>query len=179
VLTHVGGARQSRQGGFTFLELLVVIAILSVLLIVALGHYRKLMVTVESSKVQHDLGVMRSAVSMQVADHYVAGKMPELIKLVNSNPMDLLTEQSPNYIGQSRLAEQAKDAVGNWFFDVEQHELVYLVRNIDFFIGGDFGPRRARFKIFPVYADKVGKEQKPVLTGLKLKAVKEYGWQKH
>ncbi|MEE4254227.1 MAG: type II secretion system protein, partial [Desulfuromusa sp.] len=90
---------KSGQRGFTFLELVVVITIISVLGFFALNRYYKLLVDVERTSMQHDLGVIRSAISMQVAGHYVAGNMIGLKKLVDSNPMDLLAETPNNYLG--------------------------------------------------------------------------------
>ena len=89
--------------GFTFLELVVVIAIISTLAVVALDRYYKLLVDVERTSMEHDLGVLRSAIAMQVAAHYVAGNIDGLSTLVGSNPMNLLAEKPSNYLDSGLL----------------------------------------------------------------------------
>src|SRR6056297_313783 len=90
---------RAKEKGFTFLELAVVITIIRALAAVALDRYYKLLVDVERTSMEHDLGVMRSAISLQVAGHYVAGNMAGLNQLAGSNPVDLLAEKPNNYLG--------------------------------------------------------------------------------
>ncbi|HHE07855.1 MAG TPA: prepilin-type N-terminal cleavage/methylation domain-containing protein [Chlorobaculum parvum] len=47
------------QRGFTFFELAVVVTIISALAVVALSYYYKLLVDVERTAMEHDLGVMQ------------------------------------------------------------------------------------------------------------------------
>ena len=123
----------SKQRGFTFLELAVVIAVISALAVVALNYYYKLMVDIERTAMEQDLGAIRTAISMQVVGHFSAGKMPDLSKLVDSNPMDLLAEKPENYLGvisHYKLEELEK---GSWFYDSQAQTLIYLVRNQVYF----------------------------------------------
>lgn len=167
----------SKQRGFTFFELVVVITIISALAVVALSYYYKLLVDVERTSMEHDLGVMRSATSMQVAGHFAAGNMLDLIKLVDSNPMDLLAEKPKNYLGVISHYEMEKIEKRSWFYDSQAQTLIYLVRNQVYFETNSEGPAQARFKIFPVYSDRRrgGKTQK-YISGLTLKALEPYRW---
>jgi len=168
---------KSRQRGFTFLELVVVIAIISVLGVVALNRYYKLLVDVERTSMEHDLGVMRSAVGMQVAGHFVAGNMAGLKKLVGSNPMDLLAEKPNNYLGVISHYELKDIEKGSWFFDSKSGALIYLVRNQLYFETQQGEPSRARFKIQPVYSDRAkGDKKTEYISGLTLKALEPYRW---
>lgn len=170
--------RRLNQRGFTFLELIVVIAIISILAVFALDRYYKLLVDVERTSLEHDLGVMRSAVSMQVAAHYVAGDMPGLLDLTGSNPMDLLSEQPNNYLGI--VTDQALEDVkqGSWIYLQHEKTLVYIVRNQLHFNSVLAGVPRARFKIVPVYSDKSGRDaNQAYLSGLSLQALESYRWQ--
>ena len=167
----------SKQRGFTFFELAVVIAIISILGAVALNYYYKLLVDVERTSMEHDLGVMRSAISMQVAGHFVAGNMAGLKKLVNSNPMDLLAEKPNNYLGVIDHYKIEDIEKGSWFFDSKAGILVYTVRN-QLYFETDLGePPRARFKIQLVYSDRTkGGGEKKYISGLTLQALEEYRW---
>ncbi len=167
----------TRQRGFTFLELVVVIAIISILAVVALNYYYKLLVDVERTSMEHDLGVMRSAVSMQVAGHFAAGNMAGLKDLIDSNPMDLLAEKPNNYLGVISHYRLEDIEPGSWFYDGQAGVLVYLVRNQLYFETGLKGPARVNFKIFPVYSDRKQKDGvRKYISGLTLKSLQPYRW---
>ncbi|MBN1958781.1 MAG: type II secretion system protein [Desulfuromonadales bacterium] len=165
------------QRGFTFLELVVVITIISVLGVVALNRYYKLLVDVERTSMEHDLGVMRSAISMQFAAHYVKGDLTGLKKLVGSNPMDLLAEKPNNYLGVIAHYQVEDIEKGSWFFDSKEETLIYMVRNQLYFTTQLAEPMRARFKIQPVYSERVKEGEKAdYLSGLTLQPLEPYRW---
>ena len=173
-----GSRRFSKQKGFTLFELIVVIAIISILAVFALGRYARLLVDVERTSMEHDLGVMRSAISMQVAAHYLAGDMQGLGLLVGSNPMELLAEKPKNYRGALSQAEAATVERGEWYFDLDSGELVYLVTNEEYF-SSESQSHKVRFKIIPVYSEKItGATESEYLAGLRMKAVEPYRWLK-
>lgn len=165
------------QRGFTFFELAVVIAIISVLAVVALNYYYKLLVDVERTSMEHDLGIMRSAIGMQVAGHFVAGDMAGLRKLVDSNPMDLLAEKPNNYLGVISHYQLEDIETGSWFYDIQTQSLLYLARNQMYLETALKNPARVRFKILPVYSDrKQGLRTKKYISGLTLKELEPYRW---
>ena len=167
----------SKQSGFTFLELVVVIFIISILGVVALNHYYKLLVDVERTSAEHDLGVMRSAISMQVAAHFVAGDMAGLKKLADSNPMDLLAETPNNYLGVLSHYQLDDLELGSWFYDSQKKVLIYLARNQVYLETDLKEPARIQFKIFPVYSErKQGNRTTKYISGLTLKALESYRW---
>ena len=165
------------QRGFTFFELVVVVSVISILGVVALNVYYKLLVDVERTSMEHDLGVMRSSIGMQVASYFVAGNMDGLKKLVDSNPMDLLAEKPNNYLGVISHYQLERIEKRSWFYDSESQILIYMVRNQIYFETSLGEPARVRFKVFPVYSDRrqVGKKQK-YISGLTLKALEPYRW---
>ena len=156
---------------------MVVIAIISALVVVALDRYYKLLVDVERTSMEHDLGVMRSAIGMQVAAHYVAGEMAGLQQLVGGNPMDLLAERPSNYLGALNAYEIEELKKGSWVYDRNSQQLIYLVRNHLYFESQLEDPARARFKIFPVYSDRIaGDESNKYISGLTLRHLEPYQW---
>ncbi len=174
---HTQSFPSSSQRGFTFLELVVVVSIISILAVVALNYYYKLLVDVERTSMRHDLGVMRSAVSMQVAGHFATGNMAGLKKLTGSNPMDLLAEKPNNYLGvisHYRLEEIEK---GTWFYDSRKGVLIYLVRSQLYFKTELQGSARIQFKILPVYSERKQKNGiKKYISGLILSPLQQYHW---
>lgn len=127
---------------------------------------------------QQALGVMQSAIGMQVAEHFLAGDMEGLQQLVNSNPMDLLAEKPKNYLGvvSHRAAGEIED--GNWYYDSDMNALIYLVINDRYFVS-ELKPARARFKIYPIYSEKKqGTATKTYQSGLSLRPMEPYRWLK-
>ena len=167
----------SKQRGFTFLELAVVITVISALAMVALNYYYKLLVDIERTAMEQDLGAIRTAISMQVVGHFSAGKMSDLKKLVDSNPMDLLAEKPENYLGVISHYTLEEIEKGNWFYDSQAQILIYLVRNQVYFETDLKEPARAQFKILPKYSDKKQRfGSKKEITGLTLKELEPYRW---
>jgi len=166
-----------RQRGFTLFELIVIVAIISVLAVVALNYYYKLLVDVERTSMEQDLGGMRSIISMQVAGHFAANNMTGLKKLVGSNPMDMLSEKPKNYLGV--ISHYKLDAIekGNWFYDSRSQMLIYLVRNQLYFETSLNSPARARFKLKPVYSFAgTGRGKTKYISGLILEELEPYRW---
>jgi general secretion pathway protein G len=177
----IGGENYTsfKQRGFTLLELVVVLTIISVLAVVGLDRFYKLLVDVERTSMEHSLGVMRSAIGMQVAGHFVVGDMEGLQQLAGSNPMDLLAEKPSNYLGAFSSYDLDELETGNWLYDDTSHTLIYLVRNHLYFKSELGNPSRARFKIFPVYSDRItGDIKREYISGLTLKKLEPYEWLK-
>lgn len=167
---------RSRQRGFTFFELAVVITVISILAVVVLTYYYKLLVDVERTAMERDLGIMRSAIGLQVAGYFVAGNMTGLNDLVGSNPMDLLSETPKNYLGVIGYYKIENIEKGSWFYDSKEQMLIYLVKNQLYFETKLPAPARARFKIYPVYSDSAEGGKKKYISGLTLKELEPYRW---
>jgi len=166
------------QRGFSALELVVVIAAISVLVVVALHYYYKLLVDVERSTMELDLTTMRSAISLQVADHFAKGTLPKLKKLIHSNPVDLLDKKPVRYLGVISHYKLDEIEKGHWFFDAEESTLIYLVKNQLYFETTLDPPLRARFKIEPVYSQGAHRQREKYITGLSLEKQESYHWLK-
>ena len=165
----------STPDGFTLFEVIVVIFVIGILGVVALDRYYKLLVDVERTSMEHDLGVMRSAISMQVANFYIQGDSASLKALIGSNPIDLLKDKPDNYVGRFSVAEVEKIAPGSWFFDPQQGVLNYLVRNQLYFKSDMDGPGMAQFRIES--GDSNSQRMKcSSIWGLQLNPLISYRW---
>ena len=161
--------------GFTLLEMIVVIIVVSIIGFVALSYYQKLMVDVERTKIQHDVGVMRSAIGIQVAKYIVAGEKRKLGELVGSNPMDLLDERPENYRGAYPGVALNDLDTGFWYFDSSVGILYYVVRNGRYCQTVLDNPKRLEFKISPILVDK-GVPGEKSIEGLTLRESEPYRW---
>jgi len=163
--------------GFTLLELVVVICIISLLAVVALGYYRKLLIEVEQTTLEYNVGSLRSALAMQFAAYYVAGRLEGIQTLIEDNPMEFLTQKPKNYLGSLTVRQAHNIQSGHWYYDNEAKLLIYLVQNSEYFISNLKGKPRIRFKILPVYSDTLnGEQNKKYISGLELKSLEPYHW---
>ncbi|MHB8743353.1 MAG: prepilin-type N-terminal cleavage/methylation domain-containing protein [Sulfuricaulis sp.] len=167
-------------GGFTLLELVIVIVIISILLVLAISRFLALQVDAERVSMETMVGTLNSAIGMKVAESIVKSKVADLPSFAGSNPMDLLAQLPPNYLGELDGVDPATLEDGNWYFDKRAKLLVYLVRNKGFFKGGVPNPPRARFALRLVYSDinRNGVFDRGVdeIEGLSLSPVEPYSW---
>ncbi len=161
--------------GVTLLEMVVVIIVVSIIGFVALSYYQKLMVDVERTKIQHDVGVIRSAIGIQVAKYIVSGEKHRLNELVGSNPMDLLDERPENYRGAYSGVTLMNLNPGFWYFDSRSGILYYVVRNGRYCQTALDNPKRLEFKISPILSDK-GVSGEKSIEGLTLRESEPYRW---
>lgn len=166
--------------GFTLLELTVVIIIVSFLAVIAIARLLAIQVDAERVSMGTVLGTLRSAIGMAVAESIVKQDMRGLEALVGSNPMDRLAETPHNYLGAIDHPNPVGYEDGNWYFDRDSGELVYLVRNKANFTGGAADPPRARFKVEPAYRDRNGNKRFDSgidsVEGLRLTPIEPYKW---
>jgi len=168
------------QKGFSFLELVLVIIIIGLLLIVAIEKLLILKVEAERTAMETILGNLRSAISLQVADHITKGKVAELAKAHKTNPMVWLSVRPDNYIGVLDEPDPTDIKPYTWYFDKYNNELVYKVGNADYFESKSKDVKRARFKLKLDYtdADNNGRysPQLDEIHGLTLNSVEPYTW---
>jgi prepilin-type N-terminal cleavage/methylation domain-containing protein len=160
------------QEGFTLLELAVVVVIVGTLFLFSYQKYLDLLVDVEKANLEQTVGILRSAVGMQVAKMVVDGKVGELKKLEGVNPVQFLAEVPDNYLGEVADPKTLQGQTRIWFFDPSSGFLIYRVKNRQEFFSEIAGFDQARFKLSAVYADKKGS----VFAGLSLKPVEKYSW---
>lgn len=169
-------AYNNHQRGLTLLELAVVVLVISAVGLVALHYYYKLMVDIERTTMERDVSAIRSAIGLQIAAHYVAGKMTELEGWTGGNPMELLVEPPDNYRG---VIEQVDLELkkGSWYFDKSRGILIYLARNRLYFESELDNPAWAEFRLEALYTERQsGETVYQQVSGLELKTIHPYRW---
>ncbi|MBI1423913.1 MAG: prepilin-type N-terminal cleavage/methylation domain-containing protein [Gammaproteobacteria bacterium] len=171
--------RVRQQHGFTLLELVVVIIIISTLLYFAIDRLLKLEVTAERAAMTQVIGNINSALAMVISKYIVENDIPGLNKYIDSNPMDLLAQTPPSYIGSYHGKPQHMVKGVNWYYDRVSHALVYVTGSPEY-LRSD-GPEKSviNLKIIPVYDDNNHNgrfDTGDTLVGLKLAATAPYHW---
>lgn len=143
--------------GFTLFEFLIVIMIISILSVVALDRLLYYRVLSEKTVVEQTVGTLRSALHLQLADYIVKGRQGKIPALSRDNPMNWLAEKPPNYVGEYFDAKPGDIAAGNWYFDMRNRQLVYLVENGEYFVPAREGaPKWLRYRVRMIYNDADG-----------------------
>lgn len=115
--------------GFSLLELLIVAVLFEVLATILLERLRYYGEAAEKANVEYTISSIRSALRYKISTLMVEGRMQERALLAHQNPMDWLDVKPTNYVGAFIGVASAKLPPGNWCFDTEKRELVYLPRN--------------------------------------------------
>jgi len=121
----------TRQRGFTLLELAVVACVVGVMATVLLNRllfYQKL---AEKTAVEQTAGVIRSALNLQFASLVARNRVEDVQYLDGANPMKWLVQEPVNYAGEYFGDAPESVEPGQWYFDLRDRNLVYLVRNAD------------------------------------------------
>jgi type II secretory pathway pseudopilin PulG len=139
--------------GFSLLELVVVVCVVSLLAVVLLNRLQAYQRMAEKTAMEQTAGAVRSALNLRVASLIAKDRMDRMAELTRQNPMDWLAQKPANYAGEY-FGDKAKESVvpGQWYFDLKDRNLVYLVRNRDGFFRKSAAPVPIRFRVKQVYA---------------------------
>lgn len=170
------------RSGFTLIELAVVVCIVAVLAATLLNRVLFYQEQAEKAAAEQLLGTLRSALHLQIADRLLKGGDTEVARLIEQNPMDWLAEKPKNYVGEYYNPEPGLIESGNWYFDLRDKSLVYLVKSNAHLQTAPGELNKLRFKVkgvnaLPVPASAVpASVEKPALEGVTLETVQQYSW---
>ena len=165
--------------GFTLLELVVVITIILVLMGLFLNRALFYMEQAEKTAMEEMAGSIQSALTLQYGQVLTRGKPSDAAALAQDNPINWLQKTPRNYAGEFYDPTPLSVETGNWVFDFKSHDLVYLVRNANYFTPGKDGKKWIRFHVAVRYeASRLPSLQNapPELTGMVFEPVEPYSW---
>lgn len=169
--------KRQRNAGFSLVELSAALVIIAILAAVALYKLAPILADAERTALENTLGILRSALGINVASYLAKADLRGVQDLAGSNPMELLTEPPKNYLGV--LDENSSVEDGTWYFDRKRSELVYRVRHTEVFRGGPGQPAEARFAVRSVYEDRNRNgryDAGDLFFGVRLEAMTPYHW---
>ena len=108
-----------QQQGLTILELTLILLMIAVLIVVALERMIQLRVDIERAAVEHNVGAMRSALSLKFAELVADGRIDRLQQWAGGNALELVRGEP--LAGGS----DPEPGPGNWYYDAQADEIVY------------------------------------------------------
>ncbi len=169
----------SSERGFTFIELIVVIVIIVVMMGLFLDRTMFYLEQAEKTAMEEVSGAIQSSLTMQYGQILTRGKSTDVATLAQDNPVNWLQKKPRNYSGEFYDPTPLAVESGNWMFDLKARELVYVVRNANYFKPGKDGKKWIRFHVAVNYeASRLPSLQNatPELTGILFEPVEPYSW---
>jgi general secretion pathway protein G len=124
-------------------------------------------------------GTIQSALTMQYGQILTRGKLSDVAALAQDNPMNWLQKRPRNYAGEFYDPTPLAVESGNWVFDLKSRDMVYVVRNANYFKPGKDGKKWIRFHIainYEVSRLPLLQNARPELTGIVFEPVEPYSW---
>lgn len=143
-----GGSRTVRSG-FTLFELTVFIILLAILAGVFFDRMLFYQEVSEKIMMRQTVAMVESAMNMQLASWMAEGETGKIPLFAKRNPMTWLDVKPPNYFGEIYDPAPGDIPSGNWYFDLKDGCLVYLVKRSAHFSSG--GRDSIRFRVDPGY----------------------------
>ena len=169
------------KSGFTLFELLVVVVIVALLATMLLSRVMFYLEQAEKVAMEQTMGNLRSALHLQAAALVARDKVHDIPRLVGQNPMNWLAEKPSNYAGEYFSPQPGDVVFGNWYFDLKDRNLVYLVHNGTNLHVGAGSQKQLRFRVELVTSIKSAqgpdkRADSDSVEGVVLKSVVPYTW---
>ncbi len=113
------------QQGLSYLEVVLVVVLIGSLIAVAASRLLPYVDHAERIAVLRLEGQLRSVLLLEAAKRISNGESATLTELHSSNPMALLLEPPPNYLGELAGPVPHELPERTWHFDTERRQLVY------------------------------------------------------
>jgi len=161
--------------GFSLLEFVIVAALVGFLAAKLLHNETVYQEKAEKTAVEQLIGTCRSALHLQVAEMLVKGNVEGVRSFANQNPMDWLGEKPKNYVGEYYAPAAGTVDAGNWYFDMQSRNLVYLPNNTAHLRTAAAEGNKLRFRVVLVSEDGEGVGRGKVV-GVNLVPAVAYDW---
>lgn len=171
-----------KRNGFTLLELMIVIVITSVLAIILLNRFFYYQEVAEKAAMEITVMNVRSGLRLRIAELMMQDRMDEMGRLMDENPILWLETPPSNYIELlGGKPERNAATPGNWHFDNERKELVYVLQHDAFFKsetdGSSNGKKAIRFRVKTVTPPRSNNgDTVRRIEGITLTSVTQYHW---
>jgi general secretion pathway protein G len=176
-MSAIRGQRFCR--GFSLFELVVVISVVAVLMSIFLGRVLYYQEQAEKTAMTEVAGTIQSALTIQYGRILTRGQTSDVEWLVKDNPMNWLQQKPLNYAGEFHSPTPLTAEPGNWIFDLDSRDLVYVPRLANNFKPGKDGRQWIRYHVVVQYEPSrlPSLQNAPnELTGILFEPVEPYSW---
>ena len=159
--------------GFTLIELILVISIVSVLAVAAAERFLYYQERAEKAALESVLAGVKMGLQIRMAEMMMTNRAPQVVELETENPMRWLQEPPGNYAGE--YAAPVKS--GNWYYALQEHELVYVPTSASYLQWEQADVRELRFQVRVRYSETdtpSGKAKAP--TSVAILPARPYRW---
>lgn len=169
----------SSARGFSLFELVVVISIVAVLMSIFLGRVLYYQEQAEKTAMLEVVGTIQSALIMQYGKVLTRGRSSDVESLARDNPMNWLQKKPINYAGEFHDLTPLTVEAGNWVFDLDSRNLIYVPRLVNNFKPGKNGKQWVRYHVAAYYEPShlpSLRNAPPELTSILFEPVEPYSW---
>jgi hypothetical protein len=135
------------------LELAVVVLLIASCFTWFLNRMNYMTALAEATALDLTVRNLKAGVMSAVASGMLRNDAQALQRIAESNPVGSAIDPPAGYIGAVRGANPASIQPGQWYYDEDNHWLVYHVVNADYFLGAGEGPARVRIQLRLNYND--------------------------
>lgn len=172
--------RVPRSEGFTLFEFVVVIILISTLGAVLMDRLLVYQEAAEKTAMEQTVGIVRSALHLQLADRLLRGGARGVADIGRENPMSWLAEVPPNYVGVRFAPKVGEVPRGSWYFDLSDQQLVYVPQRAEHLAPNAAGRREVRYRVALVYGKSAQEQalnaENKEVQGVILALAEPYHW---
>jgi prepilin-type N-terminal cleavage/methylation domain-containing protein len=164
--------------GFTLIELVIVVSLVGIMASMLFSRVLFYQEMAEKAAMQQVISAVQSALVLQYGHHMALGMGSGINNISTENPMDWLMQKPLNYAGEFNAIKPGAIEPGNWAFDLNSHELIYVPDHAEYFIPAQDGVKWMRYRTRFAYENIPGNQDKKVkeLTGVTIAPVEHYQW---
>lgn len=162
-------------------ELGLAVFMIAVFFFLAMKRMSMLEAVAESRSLQLTINNLRIGTMVYMSRQLLHGSPNGLVALTQESPVGPVISAPAGYIGALSGVHRQNIKPGQWYFDKDNHELVYYIVNGDYFQFHGKGPKRVRIRLELVYDDRNhnGVYDKGIdrPEGLRVKVLDKLDWQ--
>ena len=162
--------------GFTLVELLVVVSLVAIfasMLFSRVWFYQEM---AEKAAMQQVVSALQTGLILQYGHRMASNQGSRIDNISTENPMDWLVQKPGNYAGEFDAIKPGTIEPGNWAFDLNSHELIYVPDHVEYFVPARNGVKWIRFRTRLDYEAGYGGKGGQVLTGVIFAPAEPYQW---
>jgi prepilin-type N-terminal cleavage/methylation domain-containing protein len=166
--------------GFSLLELVVVVSAVAILAGAALDRLLPLIGRAQRAAFLDVQRELQSSLMLAAAERITSGDLGSIPELATANPMSLLLQAPPNYLGEVGAAQQPDVPRASWYYDEQTRRLAYRLGRHTRFTAQDGPADRIELRVALAYEDRDGDGVFDAtgdrFGGLRLEPVHPYAW---